>query len=557
MTGSAFGSFSSSRSSFSSSGRAGGAVGVGGGARLGMGMGMGMGAAMGMKAGSVYGGAGGAGVRISASSGGGGFGLGLGGGGGGGGFGLGGGGGGGGGFGLGGGAGGDAAVAVSEKMEMQNLNHRLASYLDKVATLEAANLALEEKIKNWGLSRVVEARDFSAYLLTIDELRVKLMAAGVVIAELILGVDNTKLAADDFRIKYESELGLRMSVDADIAGLKRMLGELALTKTDLEMTLDGLKEEKIFMAKNHEEEKLSITAQLSGQVNVEVEAAPAVDLSVVMSDIREQYEAVVAKSHKEAEAWFKAKAEVVQKEVVESVEVIQTSSLEVKESKTTLMSLQLELQSLMSMKSSLEMNLAELEGRYGAIMMSLQAKVVSLEGQLTQIRANTVKTGQDYQTLLDIKTRLELEIGEYRRLLDGEVGGAVLAVGGLSLGGSSKVTTTVTEVVTVKAAVPVVDLAAERAAAAAAAAAADAAAAQAAQAAAAQAAAAAAAAAAAEAELVAEASMHTHTSSSTTTTTTVVETIVTEVVGAAETAAELISEVVEVAAEVVAAAVEE
>merc|ERR1739838_768670 len=234
------------RSSFSSRG----AVGMGAGAAMGASrLGMG-GAMMSGKAGSVYGGAGGMGVRISSSSamaggfglggGGGGGGFGLGGGGGGGGFGLGG--GGGGGFGLGGGGGGGAAevVAVSEKMEMQNLNHRLASYLDKVAILEKANFELEEKIKNWGIGRVVEARDFSAFLIVIEEIRSKMMAAGTAIAELILEVDNTKLAADDFRIKYESELGLRMSVDADIAGLKRMLGELALLKTDLEMQLEGL-----------------------------------------------------------------------------------------------------------------------------------------------------------------------------------------------------------------------------------------------------------------------------------------------------------------------------
>merc|ERR1739838_311897 len=159
-------------------------------------------------------------------------------------------------------------------------------------------------------------------------------------------------------------------------------------------------------------------AHLSGQVNVEVDAAPAADLSIIMADIREQYESVIAKSHKDAEAWFKAKAEVVSKEV--------------KESKTTVRDLQLELQSLMSMKSSLELNLAELEGRYGAMMMSLQATVVSLEGQLTQIRADTLKSGQDYQALLDIKTRLELEIQEYRRLLDGEIGGAIVVGGGRS-----------------------------------------------------------------------------------------------------------------------------
>merc|ERR1739838_179702 len=384
------------RSSFSSRG----AVGMGAGAAMGASrLGMG-GAMMSGKAGSVYGGAGGMGVRISSSSAmAGGFGLG--GGGGGGGFGLGG--GGGGGFGLGGGGGGGAAevVAVSEKMEMQNLNHRLASYLDKVAILEKANFELEEKIKNWGIGRVVEARDFSAFLIVIEEIRSKMMAAGTLIAELILEVDNTKLAADDFRIKYESELGLRMSVDADIAGLKRMLGELAMMKTDLVMQLEGLTEEKEYMTKNHEEHLLAMRSSLTGQIHVEVDAAPAADLSVIMSDIREQYETSIAKSHKDAEAWFKTKAEAVQQTVIESVEVIQTTSIEVKESKNTVRELELSLQSLLSMKASLELNLAELEGRYGAMMMSLQATV-------------------------DIKTRLEMEIQEYRRLLDGEIGGAVV-----------------------------------------------------------------------------------------------------------------------------------
>merc|ERR1739838_942928 len=217
--------------------------------------------------------------------------------------------------------------------------------------------------------RIKYESELSAHLVVIDELRAKIMAAGVVIAELILEADNTKLAADDFRIKYESELGLRMSVDADIAGLKRMLGELTLTKTALEMTLEGLREEKEYLTKNHEEELLAVRAQMTGQVNVEVDAAPAADLTVIMSDIREQYEAMVAKSHKDAEAWFKAKAETVQTATVETVAVIQTTSVEVKESKSTLMTLQLELQSLMSMRASLELQLAELQGRYGAKMM--------------------------------------------------------------------------------------------------------------------------------------------------------------------------------------------
>uniref|UniRef100_A0A8D1J9Z1 Keratin, type I cytoskeletal 17 n=1 Tax=Sus scrofa TaxID=9823 RepID=A0A8D1J9Z1_PIG len=324
--------------------------------------------------------------------------------------------------GYGGGFGGvDGLLAGSEKATMQNLNDRLASYLDKVRALEEANADLEVKIRDWYQRQAPgPAPDYSHYFKTIEDLKSKILTATVDNANILLQIDNARLAADDFRTKFETEQALRVSVEADINGLRRVLDELTLARADLEMQIESLKEELAYLRKNHEEEMNALRGQVGGDVNVEMDAAPGVDLSRILNEMRDQYEKMAEKNRKDAEDWFFSKTEELNREVATNSELVQSGKSEISELRRTVQNLEIELQSQLSMKASLENSLEETKGRYCMQLAQIQELISGVEEQLAQLRCEMEQQNQEYKILLDVKTRLEQEIATYRRLLEGE-----------------------------------------------------------------------------------------------------------------------------------------
>ncbi|NXC86918.1 K1C12 protein, partial [Cercotrichas coryphoeus] len=345
------------------------------------------------------------------------------------------------------GAGDGGLLSGSKKETMQNLNDRLAAYLDKVRSLEEANTELESKIREWyekngpGTATPGSGNDYSKFYPLIEDLRNKIINATIDNARIILQVDNARLAADDFRLKYENEVALRQSVEADINGLRRVLDELTMTRADLEMQIESLNEELAYLKKNHEEELQGIQSSELGQVSVEMDAAPGTDLTKLLNDMRGQYEVIAEQNRKEAEAWFNEKSGELKREISTNTEQLQSGKSEITDLKRTLQSLEIELQSQLAMKKSLEDTLAETEGGYCAQLSQIQMQIGNLESQLFQVRADMERQNAEYQQLLDIKTRLEMEIETYRRLLDGEfVAGQPVIFESSSLTGSKSQT---------------------------------------------------------------------------------------------------------------------
>ncbi|XP_020828455.2 LOW QUALITY PROTEIN: keratin, type I cuticular Ha6-like [Phascolarctos cinereus] len=318
---------------------------------------------------------------------------------------------------------GDGVFNGNEKETMQFLNDRLASYLEKVHQLQRENSQLENEIREWYESQMPYTfPDYQSYFQAIEDLQQKILSTKAENARLVLQIDNAKLAADDFRTKYETELSLRQLVEADINGLRRILDELTLFKADLEMRLESLKEELLCLKKNHEEEVSILRGQLGDRLNVEVDAAPPVDLNKILNDMRCQYEALVENNRRDVENWFTTQTEELNQQVVSSSEQLQCCQTEIIELKRNVNALEIELQTQHSMRNSLESTLAETEARYGSQLAHLQCMISNVEAQLAEIRCDLERQNQEYQVLLDVKARLESEITTYRRLLEGEDG---------------------------------------------------------------------------------------------------------------------------------------
>uniref|UniRef100_A0A8D2MCS2 IF rod domain-containing protein n=1 Tax=Zonotrichia albicollis TaxID=44394 RepID=A0A8D2MCS2_ZONAL len=147
--------------------------------------------------------------------------------------------------------------------------------------------------------------------------------------------------------RFEAELAIRLSVDSDIAGLRKVLDDTNMTRLQLEGDIEALREELILLRKDHDQEVQDLRAQASqSALTVEVDAPQSQDLGKVLGELRAQYDALAQKNLEDLEKQWGQQITETTLEVTQSTKDLDVARGTVGALRRSLQTLEIDLEAL-------------------------------------------------------------------------------------------------------------------------------------------------------------------------------------------------------------------